>query len=369
MMADLALLALLTAMLLPVLGNVIACCCETCDICSDDFNRSDDTDINTGSACGWTESSGSWAISSNQLVESSGSTNSLAICDTAHPDAESTMVVQVDFKHSNSGSSCDVIVGLVDASNYHYARFTVGTNAVLIRRVVAGSHSTLATRSVTLAINTTYTAKVCVTPSGSITASVNSVPKVSAHGTPLGSQSGLGATGAGTATFDDFTMTKAFNSDTCERCLVPCGGACCSGDTMPSSLTMVVQDITNGTCGSCTSLNATYVVDFTSEPIPTFSGGCVYIYQFPSPICTNPNDFNFAGAELLCDTDTGELYFVNAFVGRANDALQNHIRWQDATNLVLDGPADCSAITSSISSVIDVSSVCVGAGSSVSISA
>ena len=48
-------------------GLQIARCCK-CKICADDFNRSDDTDIDADRACGWTEDSGTWEISGNTLI-------------------------------------------------------------------------------------------------------------------------------------------------------------------------------------------------------------------------------------------------------------------------------------------------------------
>ncbi|HEY2894903.1 MAG TPA: hypothetical protein VGJ16_11840 [Pirellulales bacterium] len=57
------------------------CCCQGCSICSDDFDRADGTDVDTGSSCGWTEVSGDWFIDSNVLGPDNP--NEIARCDTA----------------------------------------------------------------------------------------------------------------------------------------------------------------------------------------------------------------------------------------------------------------------------------------------
>ena len=79
-------------------------CCGSCSICTDDFNRADNADINTGSTtCGWTESSGSWSISSNTLVTSS--TGAYAQCNAAHPDGICSAIVTCTV----SGNTGDVL--------------------------------------------------------------------------------------------------------------------------------------------------------------------------------------------------------------------------------------------------------------------
>ena len=55
--------------------------------------------------------------------------------------------------------------------------------------------------------------------------------------------------------------------DSC--CCSPC--AYCSG-TLPMQLQLDVSGVTNGTCGSCTSINGTYVLDYY-EP-----NGCYWQY-------------------------------------------------------------------------------------------
>lgn len=197
-------------------------CCEeeNCLICADDFDRTDNDNIDTGSTCGWTEVSGAWEVITNKLV---CTTAGIALCDTVHPDGDSSMVVDVDIKHAGTGSACDVIVGYVDSSNYFYVRFVFGTGTILIREVSGGSHSTLETLTgVTLAVNTVYVVKVCVNASGDITVEKDSVIKLTAASTGItGTQCGLGCNGTFAATFDNFTFSKSDNAGDAANC-EPC---------------------------------------------------------------------------------------------------------------------------------------------------
>lgn len=203
-----------------------ACGCATCDIGSDDFNRSDDT--NLGSA--WTEESGSWAVSSNQLVCSSAGTIKF---NTPHPDGFTTTIAQVEFSHTTSGSSIDVIVARVDSSNYYYARYVVGSNQIQIRRCNAGTHSTLGSTSITINTGTTYTAKVCCSATV-IHAYLNGTVRLTVDNlSTAGTYTGLSANGSGTATFDNWLVKKNWkqgSAESCDKCsnLVSCGISGCA---------------------------------------------------------------------------------------------------------------------------------------------
>lgn len=249
------------------------CCCKGggCDIFSDDFDRADDTDLGDD----WDEVSGSWEIASNQLVCTSPG---VVLCNTSHPDGDSTMVVECDIRHDTNGRSCDILVAVVDANNYFYARYTFNGSfgSIAIRRNNAGSHSQVAIiSSQTININTTYSAKVCVNEMGHISAYLNGVWKVAGFLQPvLGTKAGLGCNSSGTAAFDSFVFkkSKAAASATCEECeLGGCGG--CQGDTTPTQwqVTVPVGTFTGGggnpsglicDSGSCDELNdSVYVCD------------------------------------------------------------------------------------------------------------
>ncbi len=234
-------------------------CCGTCEICRDSFTRADDTDISANivtpdTASGWTESSGTWDITSNQLVSTAPG---IVICDDPHPDGDITMSVEVDFKHDTSGRTCDVLVGYVDANNYFYARYLVAgaSGSVALRTVVAGVDSQVAiSATVTININTTYAARVCVTDGGTISASLAGTQRVfSAPQSMTGVSCGLGASGAGTATFDNFVFTKGYKATTAEACPRCINCQACTG-VAAEQYQIVVAGTQSG------ALDGTYIV-------------------------------------------------------------------------------------------------------------
>jgi hypothetical protein len=251
----------------------MGCCCGTCEICSDDWTGiADGTDISTGTSCGWTESSGSWDVTSNQVRCTSAG---IAICNTAHPDSATTMVVEVDFKHDTSASSCDVLVTLSDSTHYVYARYKVGSNTIDIRYKSGATDASIGSTSATLNTNTTYTAKVCVSANGFVTAWLDGVPKItkdaSARIPATGYQAGLGASGSGTATFDNWTFSKAFDATdepTCEDCVSTCTGCATGTDgSYEIEVTLSANWIDLG-CGSgaCNArASGTFLLPYTSD--------------------------------------------------------------------------------------------------------
>src|SRR5262249_10253843 len=141
----------------------IGCCCQpaSCVYVTEDFNRADSSDIDSGSAAGWTETSGSWAISGNELEATSAG---IVICGSVHPDGVPTMVVEVEFEPTTNTSSCDVLVCVNSATDYYYARYIVGSDTIQIRHNNGGTHSTLTQLTgVVMDAGGRFTAKVCTT--------------------------------------------------------------------------------------------------------------------------------------------------------------------------------------------------------------
>lgn len=93
------------------------CACESCEICADNFDRDDDTDVDTGSACGWTETAGSWEIVDDTLRTASSSAT--LDCDATHPDATPTHYVKCDLYGANGD---ELRIGVGD----HYAQLKIG---------------------------------------------------------------------------------------------------------------------------------------------------------------------------------------------------------------------------------------------------
>lgn len=283
---------------LPALFWTGCCCVGGCEICAEDWQGlSDSSDIDTGTDCGWTEDSGSWEISGAQLLCTSAGT---AICDTTHPDSDSTMVVEVEFKHSSSSGSIDIIVARQDSSNFHFARYSMGPAGlgdVRLYKVVSGTTTQIGlTVSAGLSANSVYTGKVCISDEDTITAYLGGTKTVSyGSQTFAGDGCALRANGTGTGTFDDFTFSKS-HVDECEECeiaLVPCYGCTNSSGQAPFRWQLVIS-------GS-TVWSGTYVVEYMYFPdVQGFacqgdgflnpSRHCCWIVDLPSAPCSTSPD-------------------------------------------------------------------------------
>lgn len=240
---------LLTAIACACLGFFFTCCCTTCKFGEDDFGRSDNTDINTGSSVGWTEVSGTWDITSGALVCSSAG---IARCDTSHPDSKPTSQVRVDIDHNTSGSTVDVLVGYAASNDYYYARFTfssLGGGSIEIRRNNLGIHSSIGTLVTGTGFlvpgSGPYTAVVCAT-AHNVFATIEGTGVFAGNSTAItltGNKVALGCSGSGTATFDNFSVSKSYESTgapSCPRCQLACLW-CESTDTVPSAIQAVVN--------------------------------------------------------------------------------------------------------------------------------
>ena len=323
---DPAILFALLLCLLPV-ANVLgaSCCCASCAICSDDFDRGDDTDIDTGSACGWTEVSGSWDITSNQLR---CTTAGVALCDTAHPDSNTTMTVDVSFQHATSGSACDVIVGYVDTTNWYYARYKVagGSGSIDIRKNVGGSHSSIKLfAAVTMNTATAYTANVCVDEDGILSAALDGTAKVSASVYGIsGSKCALGASGSGTAIFDDFVYTKTLESvdaSACGDCVeaAAADSNCTNCDGSGQNLSAEWQAVITGNA----DYNGTYII--RNDAYVEVSQICLLRSAGPAP----------SGCAALTN------YRLELAAASIRWVFANPSPTQEATWANSSGPSDC----------------------------
>lgn len=232
-------------------------CCVACDIFYDDFNRSDGTNLGSD----WDEVSGAWAIDTNRL---SCTSDGIAICQTAHPDAEARQKVAVDVYGTDDGDSMIVIVDYVDSDNYHYASVEVGNNLLRFYKRTGGSTSQLGDSvSITMAAEEWHSLEVCFSGTA-ITASVNGgvfhSRATTEHG---GLYAGLGAalTSAGPALFDDFNYDKRYSSTNtiCLTCSY-CEG--CLHGAVPAIIKAVVSGMADDVCSNCDNLDATYYVPF-----------------------------------------------------------------------------------------------------------
>src|SRR5678815_3898885 len=97
------------------------CGCEppgppSCPCFTDDFNRADSTNLGSD----WTETSGSWSISSNRLTLSSpsnGDNAQITPFTPLPPTAGSCSRIQCTLSGSSGGDKPGVLVRYTDASN------------------------------------------------------------------------------------------------------------------------------------------------------------------------------------------------------------------------------------------------------------
>lgn len=232
--ADL-LLWLVSLLALMPLANVITrmncgdCGGCGCPICEDDFNRSDGTDINTGSPCGWAEDSGTWTIESGRLkiVSSSGR----ARCTTAHPDGTATCKVTVDFEAATAGDVIRVYVDYVDLSHFHRVQITAGS-CLDVSAVVLGTPAQYAAATMT---DMSGTLVVCYDEAtGVLRATVGSV-SVSTVSASQGGDKVVLSTGtiAAPVYFDNFKFEYGYDATlhpSCPQCNpITTGGGCSLG--------------------------------------------------------------------------------------------------------------------------------------------
>ena len=69
----------------------------------------------------------------------------------------------------------------------------------------------------------------------------------------------------------------------------PCGECCCencTGGSLPDSVSVTLNGVSDGSCGNCESYDGTYVLERTA--IDTFGNprSCLWQYKFPDPQCS-----------------------------------------------------------------------------------
>ncbi len=74
-----------------------------------------------------------------------------------------------------------------------------------------------------------------------------------------------------------FSMGCSCGAPRCDEC-----------STLPDQYQVVIAGVANGSCTTCTSLNATYILDSCLFPTPdaTNPSACRFGYLFPSKICS-----------------------------------------------------------------------------------
>jgi len=267
-------------------------CCESCTIFSDDFS----TD-RTGTD--YTTVSGTWTVGSG--VMTTGSAGALIVEDTAGTTGHGR--VTVTAKVDTAGATIRLVGSYVDSSNYLFVDFYINGSSSEIKlwERVAGVDTLLsAPGTFSASTNTNYT--ICLNWNGGVAtalttvSSVQRVARVDYSG--AGNQAGLGATpNGGTVTFDNFTFVKDYVDD--PTCATPACGyvetVTCGPCDVPVDFDLLatISGITGGTCGTCSSIDGSYVLSYWGS----FGGVCYWGHQVPHACATSYVSIIFALAD------------------------------------------------------------------------
>jgi hypothetical protein len=268
-------------------------CCAPCTIATDDFNRANDTNISTGSSCGWTEVSGDWSIDTNALTPDNP--NEIVICNTSAAAGTISVRATCTVIGNADGDELYFILKYLNTSNYWYAKATVGASGLLEIYSVTGGGAPVqrATTSLAMTAGVSYAWAFCYSEIG-VWTKLNTTELLNNHTimgtTPLSTQQQAGfGVGALTSlpTFDNFVYSYGHNTDhpTCAVC-APASCRWCDAASQPSGFKITISGLVNDGCASCASLNGIYYTDelYTSCPGAPF-GNCYYRHHIGT-VCT-----------------------------------------------------------------------------------
>jgi len=307
-------LALLAIVLLHLPLGFFSCCCETFPCtdckCEDQFTRSNNTDIDTGSPVGWTEVAGDWSIASNTLAVSS--TGALAVGTKTY---NGSALVAVFVTGVSSGDKFRLILGYADTDNYLYAEFTVGSAGTGYIKIVsrAGGSDTVLREMDPHATNFAAAGSYMsfcydkengramagygVNLNGYFFTTSYFISAFDVPEPPPGGRPGLGTGGtlSGTINFDGFAFNGENTVSPCQACR-SCGAwaSTSSPSLAPTPVAryvdVAVAGLGNGSCGSCTTLNQNVTAEHFGYVKNAPSGGgafppCIWGAMLDTPAC------------------------------------------------------------------------------------
>ena len=232
------------------------CCCGGCTYFTDDFDRSDSSDLGSN----WTEEAGSWSISSSNLV--TASSNAIALCTQRASGSWFDYVIAATI----SGTDGDHVRIYFSGTNYvdiwWYSGYTVCT-AGSTTKYVSGTQNSF---------------KMCVhedhiifgTPDFAFSANIVSTT----------TEAGVG-TGAisGTVTVSSFSLSTYDESSAACFCSLPCNQ--CT-DSPPTEISVTLTGVGNGSgTGECSNC----CPDFNDTFILHADSTCSWGYTFPECEC------------------------------------------------------------------------------------
>ena len=200
------------------------CCCPECLLFSDDFNRANST--NLGSR--WTEASGDWSISSNQLKEA-GTSGALLWCTTEATDAE--VVAQVTAKSISAGNIFRLIICAEDADKYFWGELEADTLDYTIRVGTRSGGSDTLLEEWTSDQPAASTEDLCLAFNGTtVTFSIREAPGDGVWGCASDTgyrKAGLINGSAQQTLWDDYELWRHYVRDpTCPYCICTCFDEC-----------------------------------------------------------------------------------------------------------------------------------------------
>lgn len=258
-------LLILSSLLLPVVPLFFfpGCVCCTppdpCALFSDDFAVDN-------LATDWDDRSGTWAVSAGLLT--STSTDALIVSTTAVPADATAVYSEVSMSFTATTATGRLVIAYIDDDNYWFAELQAGASdgtLKLYERSGGTNTQRGSTATVTgLQVNETMEVSLCYAD-GEFIASASGIFIEYTSTVTIGeTQCGVGTGGgAGTRSFDDFAFTRHYTDvEECARCVKPCGpsGGLFACQDAPFSATITLGGFSNGSCSSCTSLNATFIV-------------------------------------------------------------------------------------------------------------
>ncbi len=288
------------------LGNPWPCpgCCQGCEYFSDDFDRSDDTDLGAD----WTEVAGAWEIASNVL--STTSDDAICKCET---DGVLSYVVRAVLKGGIANDEFRILFNYTDDNNYSYARvertFTTQVKVHLVSvsggvhtvlKSSAGFNHNLSTESLGV--------QVCVhSDSAYVSTAVGGFGALTARtSTAMETTTGTCGVGTGTnsvtaVTFDLFSIQKhAVDLAGCPKC----EGACnvCLDDLVAERYQVVISGVVG--LEDCADSNGTWILSGHTCKFSTgtlnfdVASACIAgsqiimrFQQFDHGLCDSPADY------------------------------------------------------------------------------
>ena len=258
-------------------GSCPDCKGSTCLLLSDGFTRADSTDL----GCNWTETSGAWSISSNELVTSSASAQATTTMTNFRPGFD---IIGGTFRFGTGISDTDAIGDIarmmvdVDGSNSHALQVTCGNGAIPGSATVELLKGTtvLATVAWSLWPGVDWNFSVCL-QDGYIEADIHYISGGSPAGqlhldastTPYGGNKaalGTGSENDSVIQFDTFTWQRARNPAdlNCPDCVDSVSGcANCIDSLGPEKIKLVVSGFSSGS-EDC-DINGTWILSRISS--------------------------------------------------------------------------------------------------------